>query len=330
MQTRGRWIVLAENLAARQAVERVRDHVCDQGPARPRRAINPLLLHGPPGTGKTHLVTDLIAEVTRRQPGSFVAVLPAADLPGERNEAHAQEDQQALRRADLVVVEDLQHLNRRSVEALVGLIDHCLPRQRQLVFTASVGPAQLDALPVRLSSRLAQGLVVALGPLGLDGRREYLRQRLADRKLELPGELVTWLASKASGSARQIEGLLTRLEQLAAGLKRPFALDDLACLFADEARQPSLDRIVQRVGRFFRVEPRRLCSSGRSRQVLLPRQVSMYLARRLTDLSLEQIGAYFGGRDHSTVLHACRKVEQALADDAGLGGTVRQLHADLA
>src|SRR5207237_6987493 len=117
------------------------------------------------------------------------------------------------------------------------------------------------------------------------------------------------------------------LWQFAASSGRAVVLDDLAGLFAEETRAllPSLDRIVQRVGRFFRVEPRRLCSAGRSREVLLPRQVSMYLARRLTDLSLEQIGAYFGGRDHSTVLHACRKVEQAVTDDAGLGGAVRQL-----
>src|SRR5262249_60127561 len=96
------------------------------------------------------------------------------------------------------------------------------------------------------------------------------------------------------------------------------------------ARGPGRERIAQWVGGCFRVEPCRLCSSGRSREVLLPRQVSMYLARRLTDLSLEQIGAYFGGRDHSTVLHACRKVEQALTSDAGLSGAVRPLHADLA
>jgi chromosomal replication initiator protein len=125
---------------------------------------------------------------------------------------------------------------------------------------------------------------------------------------------------------------LTRLERLAAELGRAVRVDDLADVFAGdvEARKPTMERIVQRVGNYFRVEPRQLCSDRRSRQVMLPRQVSMYLARQLTGLSLEQIGAYFGGRDHSTVLHACRKVEQALTDDAGLEGAVRRLHADLA
>ncbi len=320
MQTRGQWLLLPENRGARQAVERVRDCVCNQGP---QRAINPLLLHGPPGTGKSHLVGDLLADVVRLQPGLAVAQVPAAEL---------DEEQQALRKVALVVIEDLQHLPARSVEGLVQLIDRSLARQRQLVFTASAGPAHLTHLPGRLTSRLAQGLVVALEALGPDSRRDYLRRRLAERDIALAGEVVDRLAAGTSGSARQLEGILTRLEQAAAALGRPLQPADLADLFGEEtgAGQPTLERIVQRVGRYYRVEPRRLCSSGRSREVLLPRQVSMYLARRLTGLSLEQIGAYFGGRDHTTVLHACRKVERALAGDAGLGGAVRQLHADLA
>jgi chromosomal replication initiator protein len=326
-QTRPPWILLPENRAARQAVERVCDCVCNHDSPSLPGSINPLVLHGPPGTGKTRLVNDLVAEATRRLPDLFVALLPASEFPARDDE----DDQQALRRANLVIVEDLQHLSPRSVESVVGLIDRCLARRRQMVFTAGVGPAHLNHLSVRLTSRLAQGLVVGLEAFSAASRQEYLRQRLAARRLDLSAEMIVFLARSNSGSARQLEGILTRLEQVVASLDRPLALDDLAGLFADEAaaRRPSLERIVQRVGGYFRVEPRRLCSSGRSREVLLPRQISMYLARRLTDLSLEQIGAYFGGRDHSTVLHACRKVERALAHDAGLGGAVRQLHADL-
>src|SRR5262249_23326357 len=109
-------------------------------------------------------------------------------------------------------------------------------------------------------------------------------------------------------------------------------LETVAAHFRDEAdaRRPTVERIVQRVGRYFQVEPQQMQSRCRSRQALLPRQGGMYLARRLTKPSPERSGASFGGRAHSTVLHACRKVEQALARDVSLSGAVRQLHADLA
>jgi chromosomal replication initiator protein len=119
---------------------------------------------------------------------------------------------------------------------------------------------------------------------------------------------------------------------LTAALGRPADAAEVADAFRQDAEacRPTVERIAQRVGRYFQVDLRQICSRRRSRQVLLPRQVGMYLARQLTALSLEQIGAYFGGRDHSTVLHACRKVEQALDRDAQLCGAVRTLRADLA
>src|SRR5262249_5655378 len=122
-----------------------------------------------------------------------------------------------------------------------------------------------------------------------------------------------------------------RLRDLTRSLGRPPGLDEVTAAFAEDVEQgrPTVERIARAVGRFFNTNTEHLRSRGRSRQVMLPRQVGMYLARRLTALSLEQIGAYFGGRDHTTVLHACRKVEQALAYDADLGSAVRQLSADL-
>ena len=165
----------------------------------------------------------------------------------------------------------------------------------------------------------------ALSP---SSRREVLRQTSDD----LPDDVLDWLAQHLSGSFRQLNGALTRVHRLQTVFGRWPTLDEVAASFEEDAaaRQVTLERIAQRVGHHYRVRTKDLLSRSRSRQVLLPRQVGMYLARQLTALSLGQIGAYFGGRDHSTVLHACRKVEEALESDPQLSGVVRQLHADLA
>jgi chromosomal replication initiator protein len=329
MRTFASWVSVSENRAARAAVEGVADAV---RAGRPRPSVNPLFLHGPTGTGKTHLVAALIADVTRRSPNLVAAVLDAGDFEAPNRAAEVAADIQAARRADLVVVEDLQHLSARAAETFAPFVDRCRSREQQLVLTAVSGPAQLTHLPARLTSRLASGLVVGLQPLGPASRLALLESLAQNRNLSVGQPVLAWLAEHVAGSGRQLEGAVTRLEGLARLNGRAPDVDTLAAHFRDEAdaRTPTVERIVQRVGRYFQVEPRQMQSRCRSRQALLPRQVGMYLARRLTKLSLQQIGAYFGGRDHSTVLHACRKVEQTLARDVTLSGAVRQLHADLA
>jgi chromosomal replication initiator protein len=326
MYTFTHWVTTPENRFARAAVQRVMGCVA----LRRRQQVNPLFLHGPAGTGKTHLVNALAAAVTRRCPDLIVSLLPATDC---RPDDSRQPDEwpAAARECDLLVIEDVQHLPARAVEALVGVIDGRRARGRQMVFTASEGPAQLTRLPERLTSRLACGLVAGLEPLAPASRLAFLQDRARRRRLDVGPDVLAWLAEHGSGSARQLDGALKRLETLARLRGR---VPDLAAVVeafgveADTAR-PSVERIIERVGRYFRVEPGEVCSRRRGRNALLPRQVGMYLARALTPLSLEQIGAHFGGRDHSTVLHACRKVEQALARDTALSGAVRQLHADL-
>jgi chromosomal replication initiator protein len=322
------WIALPENRAAGIAVERVTEAICAGGP---QEALNPLFLHGPSGTGKSRLAGLLVEGVTQRAPATVVSLVNAGDLAAPRTEGEPEALAEA-RRADLLVVEDLQHLPERAVETFVGLVDRGLARGQQQVYTALVGPAQLAHLPARLTSRLAGGLVVGLAPLSPLSRRVFLEQRARERGLTVGGEVLAWLAEHLPGSTRSLEGALARLETLARLEGHVPGAEAVAEYFQTEAEagRPTVERIVQQVGRYFQVEPRQLQSRARTRGTLLPRQVGMYLARELTGLSLQQIGAYFGGRDHSTVLHACRKVEQALAADVPLSRAVRLLHADLA
>jgi chromosomal replication initiator protein len=173
---------------------------------------------------------------------------------------------------------------------------------------------------------------VGLEPWQASSRHHFLRELARRRGLRGPEETVSWLAESLTAGGRQLEGALCQIDSLQRLLKKPLDADLLRKHFQgqDDAQRPTVERITEHVGGYFRVEPRQLKSARRSRDLLVPRQVSMYLARRLTALSLQQIGTFFGGRDHSTVLHACRKVELALASDAALSGAVRRIYAELA
>ncbi|HLN27444.1 MAG TPA: DnaA/Hda family protein [Gemmataceae bacterium] len=335
------FVPIPESHSAQVAAHNVASSLCSD---RPQNAVNPLYLHGPTGSGKTLLVTRLTEEVSRRAPGAAITILQAGDFEAQlrsQQQGTASEEDEDLREArlvDLLIVEDLQHLcpdnDRRSkaiAEAFVRLFDFRYARHKQMVFTGNVGPGQLPRLPLRLSSRLGCGLVVGLGALQEASRLAVLQEKAQQRQLAVSREVLGWLAKHLPGGGRQLDGALVQLEMLTRQRRMPLDIAFVAAHFNEQGASsgPTIDGIAQRVGRYFRVEPRHLQSRRRHQSILLPRQVGMYLTRKLTDLSLARIGEYFGGRDHSTVLHACRKIEEALASDAVLSGAVRQLQADL-
>lgn len=322
-------VPLPENRSALRAVRRVARALA--GPGRVTAPFAPLVLHGPPGTGKTCLTTALVRDVIAAPAGRTVQVVAANDLDRQTDDPTDPAD---LAGCDLLVLEDLQHLPGGGAADLVcRLLDGRAARRRPTVVTASAGPAQLTALPRRLTNRLAAGLVVRLGPFAPPSRRELLAA-LADRRgLRLTPDARDWLADQAAGGgARPLIGVLERLKVLARGTPGPLDREAAAALLAGPDPGPTtagVDRIVARVAAAFGVKPKDVLGPSRVRAVLVPRQVAMYLAREAAKLSLVQIGRGFGGRDHTTVLHAVRAVEGALAADPKLAGTVRELWAEL-
>ena len=283
---------------------------------------NPLFLHGPAGSGKTRLVRTLADELT--EVGVEVCILSANEFVEEKGQA-----------ADLLIVEDLQHLPAREMEPLIRLIDERARRTLLTICTALHGPGELKhrgaRLPSRLTSRLASGLVVGMEPMHAPSRRRLLDLLAVEAKVRIAPEILDWLAEHLTAGGRQMEGAIRQLKALQRLQAKPLRLDDIRAHFRTqiEAQAPTVKRITEHVSGYYAVKPKLLLSTRRSHDVLLPRQVSMYLARQLTDLSLVQIGKFFGGRDHKTVQHACKKVEAAMKADIALSGAVRRMHAEL-
>jgi chromosomal replication initiator protein len=318
-----RCLTLPENRAAILAIQHVFASLtnnADEGP-------NPLYLHGPTGTGKTFLVQTLANEL--RKHGIETQERSANDLADFSDVPHVEH-------ADLLIVEDLQHLPARCANHLLRWIDDRLDHGQAMIFTANVGPGQLKprgvALPSRLTNRLAGGLVVALEPLQAPSRRRMLTAFMTEAKVTIAADILDWLADRLSGGARQLHGAVRQIKALQRLQARPLCIDDLKAHFKTqtEAAKPTMKRIAEHVSDFYRVKPTHVLSARRSREIVRPRQVSMYLARQLTKLSFEKIGKYFGGRDHKTVQYACKKVEIEMQTDPTLNGAVRQMRAELA
>ena len=327
-----RFVALPENRAALLAVRRLAGCLARPGGLPP---FPVLFLHGPSGTGKTHLAAALVELVTAQTPARTAQTVAARDLGRIARESVANladNSWRELRECDVLVAEDLQHFPAEAAESLVNLLDFRRKRGRCTAVTAREGPALLPGLPRRLSSRLAAGLVVGLEPLGPRSRGKLVETFLRQRSLRVAEDVVPWLAARMNGGGvRPLLGALAQLETLSKVHPPPLGL---ATITGEIGEPPDddvspLERIAGRVGSHFRVKLGELRGPGRHRDLLWPRQLAMYLARQLTGLSLGQVGAYFGGRDHATVLHACRKVEKALAADPALVGLLRQLEAEL-
>ncbi|MEW5423776.1 chromosomal replication initiator protein DnaA [Amorphus sp. 3PC139-8] len=302
-------------------------------------AFNPLFVYGAVGFGKTHLLQSTAAEARRRTPRRvlyltaehfryrFVAAL--------KNQT-ALAFKELLRDIDLLLIDDLQFLHGSKVQeefghALNALVDGA----RQVVIAADRPASELDGLEPRVRSRIGAGLSVEIGAPDLDLRRKILTRRLAAQKtafpeLDFPHEVLDFVARSVTTNGRDLDGAVNRLvarNQLTGAAitldMAESALKDL--LRAREGRRPKIEDIQRVVAQHFNVSKADLVSARRTRAVVRPRQVAMWMAKTLTPRSLPEIGRRFGGRDHTTVLHAVRKIDSLLANDETLAQDIETL-----
>lgn len=295
---------------------------------RPGGAYNPFFLYGASGTGKTHLLQAIGHLVRTRRPGFDVQYVSAFSLgvsdAGQTSAAQHIMALAALAGADLLLLDDLQALAGQPAQAaLARVVEQLLAGERQVVFAADRAPRALDGLDARLQRHCLSGLALEVAPPSLETRTALLRARAEARGVVVPTSVLTFLAQRTAGSTRELEQTLMQVLAAAELSGLPLTVDGAAALLSSRRAtsgqsRPQPEQVLAAVSHAFGVAVEALQGKRREKDVVLPRQVAMYLMRQETGASLAEIGAHLGGRDHSTVLHGCAKIETLLPSDVRL------------
>ncbi|MGH2342262.1 chromosomal replication initiator protein DnaA [Segnochrobactraceae bacterium EtOH-i3] len=310
--------------------------------ARPTDPVvyNPLYIHAPVGLGKTHLIQAIGSEARRAVPGRRVLALTAEHFMfrfvAALKTQSAMAFKESLRAIDLLIIDDLQFLHGDKVqEEFCHTLNTLIDGGRQVVVAADRPPVELETFDSRVRSRLGGGLAVEIAPPDYDMRRQIIARRLAVQRqthpgLEVPEAVLDFVARSITSNGRDLDGAMTRLVAHNQLTGAPITVEMAETALRDLLRGREVKRVriedIQRVvSLHYQVSRADLVSARRTRVIVRPRQIAMYLAKTLTLRSLPEIGRRFGGRDHTTVLHAVRKIEGELKTDAALADDMETL-----
>ncbi len=305
---------------------------------QPAKAYNPLFVYGESGLGKTHLL-HAIGHYTRTlYAGARVRYVSSEEFTNEFinsiRDDKAAAFQRRYRDVDVLLVDDIQFLSGKvqTQEEFFHTFNTLHNANKQIVVTSDLPPKQLQDFEDRMRSRFEWGLITDVQPPDLETRIAILRKKSAQERLSAPPEVLEFIASKISTNIRELEGALIRVTAFASLNRQPVDLPlaevVLKDLITDQAGPEITSSIIMmQTATYFGVTVDDLCGSSRSRVLVTARQIAMYLCRELTDLSLPKIGQAFGGRDHTTVMHADRKIRQLMAERRSLYNQVTDLTA---
>lgn len=294
--------------------------------SNPGRSYNPLFIYGGVGLGKTHLMQSVGNMMLANQTGARVAYVHSeqfvSDMVRALQHNTINEFKAAYRSLDALLIDDIQFFahKERSQEEFFHTFNALLEGQRQVVLTCDRYPKEVSGLEERLKSRFGWGLTVAIEPPELETSVAILMSKASAEDVELPEEVAFFIAQRIRSNVRELEGALHRVMANSAFTGRPisleFAKEALRDLIALQDKLVTIENIQKTVAEYCKVRVSDLLSKRRNRSVARPRQIAMSLAKELTNHSLPEIGDQFGGRDHTTVLHACRRVKLLRESDA--------------
>jgi chromosomal replication initiator protein len=302
---------------------------------QPGDHYNPLFIYGGVGLGKTHLVNAIGHQILEKFPDRKILYLSSESFMNELITAlrrdRMEEFKSRFRRIDVLIVDDVQFLagRERTQEEFFHTFNSLYESHRQIILTSDKFPKEIPDLEERLRNRFEWGLIADIQPPDMETRVAILQKKAEVEHIDLPHDVALFLASNIDSNVRELEGSLTRLGAFAslnkAEITVDFARQVLQNILREKDSRITIESIQKAVCEFFHVRPADLRSKRRTRTIALPRHVAMYLCRRYTQASFPVIGDRFGGRDHSTVIHANQVIDHRVKEDPTFRATIERL-----
>ena len=306
---------------------------------RPGQTYNPLFIYGNSGLGKTHLLLAIGQEIHSRSPEKSIAYIKGDEFTNQMvkslRENKAEEFRTKYRNVSLFLVDDIQFIagKQGTQEEFFHTFNNIYEAGNQIVITSDRPPMEMAQLDDRLRTRFEWGLMADIQPPDLETRMAITRNKAAQLGLILSDDAVEYIATNITSNIRQLEGVIKRLTAYKEILDDVITIDSVKRAIKDVIRigtyTPTPDIIIRETARYYSLKEEDLRGQNRSKNMTMARQVSMYLMRSLTGLSLKDIGTHYEDRNHATVLSSIRKVEQLLKNDPSMAGTVRDITSNI-
>ena len=305
----------------------------------PGKNYNPLFIYGNSGLGKTHLLLAIGQSIHERDAGKKIAYIKGDEFTNQLvksiKDGSAEEFRTKYRNVDLFLVDDIQFISgkQQTQNEFFHTFNNIYEAGHQIVITSDRAPIEMSLLDDRLRTRFEGGLMADIQPPDIETRMAIIRNKAAQLGLLLSDEAVEYIAENITANIRQLEGVIKRLTAYKEILDDVITIDSVKRAIKDVIRTgtyiPTPDIIIQETAKYYSLREEELRGQNRSKQTAMARQVSMYLMRSLTNLSLKDIGAQYEARNHATVLSSIRKVEELLKTDPAMAGTVRDITSNI-
>mgnify|MGYP000850436373 CR=1 FL=1 len=306
----------------------------------PATAYNPLFIYGGVGLGKTHLMHAIGHYIIEQYPTKKVLYTSSEKFTNELINAikddRNEEFRNKYRNIDVLLIDDIQFIGgkERTQEEFFHTFNALYEASKQIVLSSDKPPKEILTLEERLRSRFEWGLIADIQAPDMETRIAILRKKSQQERYDIPDEVLSYIAENIESNIRELEGALNRVIAYASLTGSPITLDlaqnCLKQLLAGITKTNiNYNTIMKVVARYYDISPDMLTTHKRSRDIAHPRQVAMYLCRELTDMSLPKIGQVFGGRDHTTVMHACEKIQEAIEHNSELRRTIMELKRNI-